>query len=199
MAIHRNPSGSRPLTRRPSSLTALAPVFALTAAFAVASCAPSEPPPSAGGVEDPLAGYRPAAADREAILAPLQALFDALETGDADLLRSVVAPGVLMSFVETRDGATTRATVTLDQLAERITSSPVPLIERMWDPVVVVEGDLAMIWTPYDFYAGEELSHCGVDAATLLRGDAGWTIVGLSWTRDQPPACDLHPEGPPVR
>jgi hypothetical protein len=213
MAVHRNPPGAGPL--RPEapllnrSLAALA-LIGLT--VLIAACAPGDPdadagatdanaPDAAAGAEAPrrASAREPSAAERDEILAPLQTLFDALEAGDAALLRSVVAPGTLMSFTETQDGTTTLGTATLDQLAERITSSPVPLIERMWDPVVMVEGHLATIWTPYDFYAGSELSHCGIDAATLLLGEDGWRIVGLSWTRDQPPACALHPDGPPAR
>ncbi len=90
-----------------------------------------------------------------------------------------------------------RGSSTVDGLAQRITSSDVPLVERMWDPGVIVDGPLATLWAPYDFYVGSDFSHCGIDVATLVRSDDGWTIVGLSWTRLQPPACDLHPDGPP--
>jgi hypothetical protein len=68
----------------------------------------------------------------------------------------------------------------------------------MWEPVVVTNGPMATIWTPYDFYVGSDFSHCGVDVATMMQTDEGWTIVALSWTRLQPPSCDLHPDGPPA-
>ena len=139
----------------------------------------------------------PAPEQQAEIVGALQTLFDALRAGDAELLRSIVDPSVVMHFTETRDGETTFGSSTLDGLATRIASSEAPLIERMWDPVVRVDGPLASIWTPYDFYVGEEFSHCGVDAANLVRGADGWKIVALSWTRDQPPACALHPDGPP--
>ena len=131
-------------------------------------------------------------------MAALQTLFDALEAGDADLLRSVVDESVVMHFSETRDGETTSGSATLDGLAARITGSEVRLIERMWDPIVAMNGSFAMLWTPYDFYVGPTFSHCGVDAVNLMKTDGGWGIVALSWTRLQPPECDLHPEGPPA-
>lgn len=136
-------------------------------------------------------------ADHDAVVGTLQLLFDALETGDAELLRSIMDPTVVMHSSETRDGATTFSSATVDGLAARITGSEVPLIERMWDPIVSVNGPLATIWTPYDFYVGEDFSHCGVDSANMMRTDTGWRIVALSWTRLQPPACELHPDGPP--
>jgi hypothetical protein len=141
--------------------------------------------------------YAPSAEQRSEVVAKVQELFDALETGDAELLRAVIDPSVVMHFTETRDGETTFGTSTVDGLAERISADGPPLIERMWDPIVATNGSFAMLWAPYDFYSGATFSHCGVDAVNLMNIDDGWRIVALSWTRLQPPACDLHPEGPP--
>lgn len=169
--------------------------------LATASCSGADigdSSPAQAPAANPLAEYEPTAEERTGAVATLQTLFDALEAGDAELLRSVVDESVVMHFSETRDGQTTSGSATLDALADRIAGSEVPLIERMWNPVVVVSGSLATIWTPYDFYVGPDFSHCGVDTANLLHDEHGWRIVALSWTRLQPPACDLHPEGPPT-
>jgi len=144
-----------------------------------------------------LDAYAATASEEAEVVATVQRLFDALERGDEALLRSVMDPSVVMHYTEIRDGETSRGSSTVDGLAQRIASSEAPLVERMWDPGVVVDGPLATLWTPYDFYVGSDFSHCGVDTATLMRSDQGWMIVGLSWTRLQPPACDLHPDGPP--
>ena len=177
----------------------------LFAALLIATAACSEDTVSSDAISstpaaspDELTDYWPSAQQDANVVATLQSLFDALETGDEALLRSVTDPSLVMHFSETRDGETTFGSSTLDGLAERITSSDVALIERMWDPIVVVNGSLATIWTPYDFYVGETFSHCGVDAANLMSGPDGWRIVALSWTRLQPPECDLHPDGPPA-
>jgi hypothetical protein len=153
-----------------------------------------------GGVPaaEPLDAYAPTTAQHAEVVGTLQRLFDALESGDEALLRSVTDASVVMHFSETLDGATTFGSATLDGLATRITSSEVPLIERMWNQTVAVNGPLATIWTPYDFYVGETFSHCGVDAANMLHTEEGWKIVALSWTRLQPPVCELHPDGPPA-
>ena len=188
------------MTRSPSM------VFAVLAGVFAAACSPSgsredaNSAPMQGAAEptaDAPAAYRPAPAQRDAILATVQSLFDALETGDEALLRAIMDPSVVMHSSDTRDGRTTFSSSTVDGLAQRITAGGAPLIERMWDPMVLVNGPLATVWTPYDFYAGDDFSHCGVDAVTLQNAEGRWRIVGLSWTRLQPPACDLHPEGPP--
>ena len=174
-------------------------VVAVVALAAVTACAEAD-----AGSADPGAGvvassaYEPTAAERADIVAALQVVFDALETGDADLLRRVMDPNVTMRSSETdAAGETSYASSTLDGLATRLETSEVLLIERMWDPAVDVSGSMAMIWAPYDFYVGPDFSHCGVDAATLMNSEDGWKIISLSWTRLQPPACPLHPAGPP--
>ena len=178
--------------------SALFLLLALTAACAV----PDEEAGSESGVPEAEAATADAspqvAEQREAeVVAALQGLFDALGSGDGEALRSLLDPTVVMHFSETRDGTTTFGSSTVDDLVARVTSSEAPLIERMWDPEVRIDGALASIWTPYDFYVGSELSHCGVDVATFMDTPDGWRVVALSWTRLQPPACELHPDGPP--
>ncbi len=180
----------------PARTLLLAVAAALAACTATADSA--DDPADASVASHPLDAWQADPTTEAEVVATLQQLFDALEDGDEALLRSVVDPSVVMHFSETRDGTTTFGSASLDALATRITTAEAPLIERMWSPSVLVDGPLATLWTPYDFYAGSEFSHCGVDVASFMRHDDGWRIVALSWTRAQPPACDLHPGGPPA-
>lgn len=191
----------------PPGLSRSLPLALLVALCGLAACAApadtdEETPADAGEAPDtqqassPLAAYAPGS-DEADIVGTLQRLFDALESGDAELLRSVTDSSVVMHYAEVVDGQTAQGSATVDGLAEGIASAEEPLVERMWDPVVLMDGPLATIWTPYDFYVGDTFSHCGIDVANLIRTEDGWKIVGLSWTRLQPPACELHPEGPP--
>ena len=163
----------------------------------------SDPADATAGTTDALdsqADHMPTDAEREAILAAVQGIFDALATGDGEILREIMHPDVLMHSVErAADGTRSSSTSTRDELIARLESSEQVLTERMWDAEVRVSGDLAMVWTPYDFYVGDELSHCGADALLLTRNDdESWKIIALSWTRLQPPTCELHPDGPPA-
>ncbi len=144
-------------------------------------------------------GHMPTDAERTAIFAAVQGIFDALAAGDGEILREIMHPDVLMHSVERdADGTRSSSTSTRDELIARLEGSEQVLTERMWDAEVRVSGDLAMVWTPYDFYVGDDLSHCGADALLLTRNDdESWKIIALSWTRLQPPTCELHPDGPP--
>lgn len=140
-------------------------------------------------------------ADREAVLATVQAIFDALASGDGETLRRVMHPQVRMYSVErSADSAGIISTSTLEEVIVQVEGNDVALTERMFDPEVRISGDLAMVWTPYDFYVGDRFSHCGVDGLLLARNPETetWQIVSFSWTRLQPPECELHPDGPPT-
>jgi hypothetical protein len=146
----------------------------------------------------PSTDHMPSDADREAILATVQVLFDALGERDTGLLTAILHPDILMHSVErSAGGERSASTSTLAGMVARLEADGPRMTERMWDAEVRISGDLAMVWTPYDFYVGEDLSHCGADAFILMREGSDWQITALSWTRLQPPECELHPDGPP--
>ncbi len=73
----------------------------------------------------------------------------------------------------------------------------VDLVERGFDPTVMVSGPIAIVWYPYDIYVDGEWSHCGIDVFNLVRTNDGWRITALQYNIQQPPACEPHPDGPP--
>lgn len=186
----------------------------ILATFALAACSFSEDQrgegPEAGTMMSAADGgapmaqamasadHMPSDADRAAILATVQSLFDALGERDTELLTAILHPDILMHSVElSAEGQRSASTSTLEGMVGRLEAEGPRMTERMWDPEVRISGDLAMVWTPYDFYVGENLSHCGADAFILMRDGGEWQITSLSWTRLQPPTCELHPDGPP--
>jgi hypothetical protein len=59
------------------------------------------------------------------------------------------------------------------------------LDEKVFTPIVQIDGDLASVWTFYTLHIGEQFSHCGIDAFMLLRVAGQWKIVSLADTRRQ--------------
>jgi hypothetical protein len=56
------------------------------------------------------------------------------------------------------------------------------LEERIYDPVVRTDGDIAVIWCSYDFRVDGEVRHTGSNIVDLARVDGRWIITGLSDT-----------------
>ncbi len=131
--------------------------------------------------------------EERAVIAAAQAVFDAMEALDPEAFRNSMVPdGFLMSV---RPGTTRRTS--RDDFAANIARQTRPMIERMWDPEVRIDGPVATLWAAYDFYSAAEFSHCGTDAFQLVQTADGWKVVMISYTSQAPPECSMHPEGPP--
>lgn len=131
-----------------------------------------------------IAGRRlpPQTADERAVLAIVQRLFDAMRAADSTAIRRLFHPRANLFVPETRDGEHAVTVMSADEFARRIAASDEQIDERFHDPLVRVEGDLAIVWTPYDFYRGGTFSHCGIDAFQFARTAEGWTIIQIAYT-----------------
>jgi len=70
------------------------------------------------------------------------------------------------------------------------------LLERIWDPTVLVSGSVAVVLAPYDFYVEGQFSHCGTDVFTFLKGAEGWRVTGVTYDVVRE-GCSPSPLGPP--
>lgn len=126
-------------------------------------------------------------ADRAAVLAVVQRSFDAIaaqgEEG-AKIWEEVLLDRGSMSSVRTQDGTNAVSTRTFAEHLQRTASAKAgpSYLERMWDQTVLIEGDIAVVWTPYDFWLGGEFSHGGIDVVTLLRTEDGWKVASFAWS-----------------
>lgn len=55
--------------------------------------------------------------------------------------------------------------------------------ERLLSFEIRIDGSMAHVWTPYEFYINGTLSHVGVNAFTLILENKQWKIVHLIDTR----------------
>jgi hypothetical protein len=136
--------------------------------------------------------------DRTEVLATVRALFQALGDRDVVRLEAHFLPQALTTAIRSGAGAEFPRIQTLPEVLESIAAVTVPMTERIWDPEVRVDGDVASLWAPYDFYVDGSFSHCGHDAVHLVRVDGRWRVLSLTYTIAEPPSCRLHPDGPPL-
>ncbi|MEO2159096.1 MAG: hypothetical protein ABGX31_07135 [bacterium] len=139
---------------------------------------------SCSGVED-NPRYAVDHPERAAVLDVVQKVLDAVGSADAESLHSAMLPEARMNGR------------LVEEYSKGFPEREEPMIERMWNPEVSIDGGIASVWTPYDFYRNGEFSHCGIDAFQLRKVDAEWKVVGLIWNSLQPPDCQMHPAGPP--
>ncbi len=128
-----------------------------------------------------------APSERTAVLATVQAFFDAMHARDPEAAaRSVLPEGV---FVNTRseDGKRVEKHFSNREWIEKLTLEKTVLLEEITGtPTVQVEGDLASVWCAYRFSIDGQPSHTGVDVFNLIRTEAGWRISGGAYSVVRP-------------
>jgi hypothetical protein len=55
--------------------------------------------------------------------------------------------------------------------------------ERIVFETIKIDGPLAAVWTPYQFYLNGQFSHCGVNSFQLVRLNGQWKIQYIIDTR----------------
>lgn len=131
-----------------------------------------------------------AAADAEAVMAPIHDLFDAMRAADSSAVRAAFHPTATLRTVGTnRDGVMGVFATPLDRFVAAMAGEHPVYDERLGDAEVRIDGDLATVWVPYAFYLGDTFSHCGTNAVQLAQLDGTWSIIHVADTR-RPDNCD---------
>jgi hypothetical protein len=120
-----------------------------------------------------------ATSEEQAVLTPVKAMFDGMTKRDAEAIKQPLLPGG--SMVLMRDGKPTQ--MTFDAFADRVGRPGTTHIEeRIQDPLVRIDHDLAMVWARFEFLVDGKLDHCGTDLFNLVREDGKWLIASVADT-----------------
>lgn len=115
----------------------------------------------------------------QAVLAPVHALFDGMARHDATAITAAALPGATLVLMRTGKATT----MTIEGFAEHMGHPGKTRIEeRIHDPLVRVDHDLAVVWAPFEFLADGKVDHCGTDLFDLVREDGKWLIASVADT-----------------
>ena len=117
--------------------------------------------------------------DDQAVLAPIQAMFAGMSARDAAAIKAPTLPGGTMVLM--RDGKP--AQMTFEAFADRVGKPGKNQIEeRIHDPLIRIDNDLAVVWAPFDFYVDGKINHCGTDLFNMVRQNGEWRIASVADT-----------------
>jgi hypothetical protein len=118
-------------------------------------------------------------AEQQAVLAPITQLFDGMAQRDAAMIRKPLLSGGTMVLM--RDGKPSQ--MTFEDFADRVGKPGTTQIqERIHDPLVRIDHDLAVVWAPFEFLVDGKVDHCGTDLFNLVRTDGKWVIASIADT-----------------
>lgn len=126
-----------------------------------------------------ISSLHAATPEQEAVLAPVMAMFDGMAKHDAEAIsKPLLAGGTIVLM---RDGKPIQ--MTFESFAGRAGKPGTTHIqERIHDPLVRIDNDLAVVWAPFEFLVDGKVDHCGTDLFNLIRTDGKWLIAGIADT-----------------
>ena len=122
------------------------------------------------------------AEDKQSALATVQTLFDAMAAGDAAMASELFVDNAQLTRVDADSTGAGQATNSAAAWLAGLPAEPDVYLERMFSPVAHVDGDLAMVWAPYDFHRRGEFSHCGTNVIQMVRVQGRWRILSVTYS-----------------
>ncbi|HEY4305044.1 MAG TPA: nuclear transport factor 2 family protein [Gemmatimonadaceae bacterium] len=124
-----------------------------------------------------------AQSDTAAVLATANNVFKAMHDRDTVLLKSVFDTSARLVGVSRR-GTPAVTTMTPMRFGAAIMGAKAGDVwnEKMINPEVRIDGNIAQVWGDYTFHINNTFSHCGIDAFMLVKVGDTWKITQLADT-----------------
>lgn len=119
-----------------------------------------------------------------AVMAPINGMFAGLEARDGAIILAQTRPeGGATVAMEKPDGSHAIRHLSWADFVGGIKPGPERYQEKLLDPAVEVDGDVAMVWSRYVFTVDGKAQHCGVDHFDLVRENGGWKVLNVTWSQ----------------
>lgn len=119
---------------------------------------------------------------KQAIKKTIGTFFEALHKGDSTLMKTVLHESLhLQTTRDNREGKNLLFTETKQQLLINIAKKNPSdtYFEKLLSYDIKIDGNLASVWTPYEFYYNGNFSHCGANSFQLFDNNGKWQIIYL--------------------
>lgn len=126
-----------------------------------------------------------AASAEPAVKETITRFFEGMRRGDSTMVRSTLAPAAVFHAFGGKPGQP--ATLRIENINGflKAVGTPHPQVwdERISFDKVLIDANLASVWTPYEFYLGSTFSHCGYNSFQLVKLNDAWKIAHIIDTR----------------
>lgn len=138
--------------------------MSLTLALALAAQIPPVQPMPKG------TGLPPPGTDEAAVMAQIVRLLGALETKDGAAILAATRPeGGAAAAMELADGKRIIRRIGWAEFAAGLATYTDRYRERLSNPAIEIDGDIALVWAPYTVLKKGAVDHCGFDHFDMVR------------------------------
>ncbi|MGG8496297.1 nuclear transport factor 2 family protein [Tenacibaculum sp. TC6] len=118
--------------------------------------------------------------DESKIKETIDTFFVGLHKGDSTVVKSTLHTSVKIQTTFTdKEGKKQLKTETKEALLKAIASKKESdvYLEKLLSYTIKIDGNLASVWTPYEFYYNNAFSHCGANSFQLFNNNGKWEII----------------------
>ena len=121
----------------------------------------------------------------DSVKAVITQFFNGMKNVDTTAIRATFTEGVLFQTIaRTKEGATLVKTEDVNGFLKVIVKEEKDVLdERIMFGSVLIDGNLASVWTPYNFFYKGQFAHCGVNSFQMVKINGNWRIQYLIDTR----------------
>lgn len=119
--------------------------------------------------------------EEQLIKATVNGLFEGMKTSDSVKITNAFSKTAILQTI-TKSGAVKNENIK-DFAISISKAEKQSLDERITFSNILIDGDLASVWTPYEFYYQGKFSHCGVNSFQLVKSNTEWKIQYIIDTR----------------
>ena len=115
------------------------------------------------------------------VVKPIESLFNAMKSADSLGVKNAFSGSAIMqTFGKNQEIRTDK----VEDFAKQVGASQAgDLDERFTISKILVDGNMASVWVPYQFYYKGNFSHCGVNSFQLAKINNEWKIQYIIDTR----------------
>lgn len=125
-------------------------------------------------------------AQKQDVQKSIETFFEGFHQRDSIKLKSVCADKmILQSISENAVKGNKLSNESTNEFYKSIVTIPLNMKfqEKILSFNIQIDGTMAHVWAPYEFYLNEKLSHRGVNTFTLFKEKDNWKIIYLIDTR----------------
>jgi len=119
------------------------------------------------------------------VKATIEEFFVAFHAKDTVKLHTVCSDRIILQSIQENTASSKLTYESSAEFYKSIAAIPTTITfqEKLLSYSIQIDGAMAHVWTPYEFYVNGKLSHSGVNSFTLFKENNGWKIIYCIDTR----------------
>jgi hypothetical protein len=114
--------------------------------------------------------------EQKAVLTAVRTLLDTIARRDKEGMRQLLVPEGCA--IQSRDHRV--AHTGLGDFPQLMPGGTARLEERIYNPRVLIDDDIAMVWAHYDFLVDGEVHHWGTNILSLVKQQGQWRVCAVT-------------------